>query len=135
MEPTFTQRRSLGHQPGVRRARRTAQQCAGGHTVDAEVVASIGIMGRFSDRPYVYWWLPNSPIPIRTRTVIFVFDPAIEDEIPNTNAQDDVAAAAFVRDNLHTKPITDAAGITAFRWKAPAGTRSITLPGPPPTSR
>ena len=102
---------------------------------DAEVVASIGIMGRFSERPYAYWWQPNSPIPIRARTVVFVFDPAIEYEIPNTNAQDDVAAAAFVRDNLHAKPITDAAGITAFRWNAPAGTRSITLPGPPPTSR
>jgi uncharacterized membrane protein len=95
---------------------------------DAEVVATIGIMGRFSERPYVYWFGPNSPIPIRTHTVVFVFDPAIENEIPNVSAQDDIAAATFVRDNLHAKPI---AGITAFRWKAPARTRSITIPGAP----
>ena len=64
--------------------------------------------------------------------MVFVFDPSIEDEISETNAQDDIAATSYVRHVLHARVLVDAAGISAFEWRAPVGKRSVTLAGPPP---
>lgn len=94
----------------------------------AEVIATIGIMGRFSARPYVYWFRPNSPMPVRSRQVVFIFDPAIEHEIVEAQATDDIQAAAFVQTHLHARVLVNADGISAFEWQAPAGTTVITLP-------
>ena len=81
---------------------------------DAEVISTISIMGRFCSRPYCYWFYPNGPLPVRSREVVFVFDPAAEDQIPDANAADDVGAIAFVRDRLHAHTLVNADGITAL---------------------
>jgi hypothetical protein len=99
----------------------------------AEVIATIGIMGRFSARPYVYWFDPGTPMPIHRRQVVFVFDPAIEYEIPEAQAPDDIAAAAFVETHLHARVLVNADGVSAFEWRAPAHTSTVTLPRPSPS--
>ncbi len=101
----------------------------------AEVIMTIGVMGRFAARPSVYWFSPNGDYPVRSHSVVFVFDPANENTIPNTNAADDMAAIAYVRDHLHARTLVDVEGIWALLWHPPAGTSSITIPGPtPPTA-
>jgi hypothetical protein len=99
---------------------------------NAEVIASIGIMGRFSARPSVYWFQPNAPVPVRARTIVFVFDPSVEDEISETGAPDDLAADDYVRTVLHARVLVDSQGITAFEWRPPGRTRSVTIKGPTP---
>ena len=99
-----------------------------------EVVATIGIMGRLSARPYIYWYPPNSEVPVKTRQVIFVFDPAYEVTIPGATPSDDLAAIAYARDQLHARTLLDADGITVLAWKPPPGTTRVLIPGAhPPT--
>jgi uncharacterized membrane protein len=94
----------------------------------AEVIATIGIMGRFSARPWVYWFAPNSPIPVHTRQVEFVFFPAIEWEIPEAKTADDVSAVAFVSTHLHARTVVNRDGVFAFEWRVPPGTTALTIP-------
>ena len=92
---------------------------------DAEVISTISIMGRFCSRPYCYWFYPNGSFPVQNREVVFVFDPAAENQIPEAKAADDIGAIAFVRDRLHAHTLVNANGITALVWRPPAGTTSI----------
>ena len=87
---------------------------------DAEVVSTISIMGRFCSRPHCYWFYPNGSFPVQSREVVFVFDPAAENQIPEAEAADDIRAIAFVRDRLHAHALVDANGITALVWRPPA---------------
>lgn len=98
----------------------------------AEVVATIGITGRFAGRPSIYFYSPNGPIPVKAAPVIFVFDPAYEDTIPNVTPADDEAAIAFVRDQLHARVLVNAAGITALSWHPPSRINHVVIPGAPP---
>jgi hypothetical protein len=92
---------------------------------DAEVISTISIMGRFCSRPYCYWFYPNRSFPVQNREVVFVFDPAAENLIPDVRAADDIGAIAFVRDHLGAHTLVDANGITALVWRPPVGTTSI----------
>jgi uncharacterized membrane protein len=94
---------------------------------DAEVISTISIMGRFCSRPYCYWFYPNGSFPVQNREVVFVFDPAAENQIPEAKAADDIGAIAFVRDRLHAHILVNANGITALVWRPPAGTTSINV--------
>jgi uncharacterized membrane protein len=100
---------------------------------DAEVIATIGIMGRFSGRTSIYFFVPKGTVPIKQRTVVFVFDPANENTIPQATSADDLAAAAFVRGQLHARVLVDADGVTVFEWQPPAGTTHLTFPPTPAT--
>ncbi len=97
----------------------------------AQVVVTIGVMGRFAGRPTIYFYDPGRPRSIDTGPVVFVFDPANENTVPFATPTDDLAASAYVRDVLHGSVLVDAAGITAYSWRPPAGTRTVTLPGAP----
>jgi uncharacterized membrane protein len=97
-----------------------------------EVVATIGIMGRFSARPYIYWYPPNHAVPVKTKQVIFVFDPAYEVTIPGATPNDDLAAIAYVRDQLHARTLLDADGVTVLAWQPASGTTHIVIPGAHP---
>lgn len=95
----------------------------------AEVVATIGITGRFAGRPSIYFYAPNGSIPVKARQVIFVFDPAYETTIPQVTPEDDDVAIAFVRDQLHARVRLDAAGITVLSWRPLPGTNHVVIPG------
>ena len=94
---------------------------------DAEVISTISIMGRFCSRPYCYWFYPNGSFPVRSREVVFVFDPAAENQIPDAKAADDIRAIAFVRYRLHAHTLVNASGITSLVWQPPAGTTRINV--------
>ena len=64
--------------------------------------------------------------------MIFVFDPAYETTIPQATPDDDEAAIAFARDQLHARVVLDADGITMLSWDPPPGTKHIALPGATP---
>lgn len=97
---------------------------------DAEVIATIGIMGRFSGRPAAYWFSPGGSYPVSSRPVVFVFDPANENTIPNANPADDRAGAEYVRTVLHARPLVERDGVAAFVWSPPPGTSRLTFPAP-----
>ncbi len=94
---------------------------------NAEVISTISIMGRFCSRQYCYWFYPNGTLPVHSRDVVFVFDPAAETEIPQAVAADDIGAIAFLRARLHARTIVDADGVTALAWTPPVGTATVTI--------
>jgi hypothetical protein len=112
----------IGAGPGSQLSRALALTPSG-----AEVISTISVMGRFCSRPYCYWFYPNGTLPVQSREVVFVFDPAAEDEIPEADAADDVGAIAFVRDRLHARTLVHADGVTALIWRPPAGTKRINV--------
>ena len=103
----------------------------------AEVIATVGIMGRFAGRPAVYWYGPGGRPPITARPVVFVFDPANENTIPQANPADDEAAIGFVRGTLGARTILDQAGVVALEWQPPPGITHLRFPwlSAPPRAR
>jgi hypothetical protein len=99
---------------------------------DAEVITTIAIIGRFSARPSVYWFAPTRTVPIQSRHVVFVLDPANENTIPNANSADDAAAVTYLGSHLHGRVLVNADGIWAFEWQPPPGTTHFTFPATPP---
>ncbi|MHB8497245.1 MAG: DUF2079 domain-containing protein [Acidimicrobiales bacterium] len=97
----------------------------------AETIVSFRVMGRFAGRRSAYPFHANGLLRVQSHSVVFVFDPAAEGEMPNASPADDIAAIAYVRDRLHARTLVDAEGIWAFLWHPPAGTTEITIPGPP----
>jgi hypothetical protein len=97
----------------------------------AQVIATIGIMGRFSGRQPAYFYQPFHTFTVAARPVVFVFDPANENTVPFADPADDEAASAYVSNVLHARTLVDAAGVTAFSWRPPPGVDTVTLPGAP----
>ncbi len=97
----------------------------------AETISTIGIMGRFAGRPAAYWYGPGGTTPVTARPVVFVFDPANENTIPQATPADDQEAIAFVRDTLGAKTLVDRAGVAAFEWQPPSGVTHVTFPHAP----
>ena len=98
----------------------------------AEVVATIGIMGRFSGRPEALFYSPGRTYAVGARPVVFVFAPAQEDTVPFATPADDDAAITYVRTVLHARTLVDAGGVAAFSWDPPPSVRSVRLPGATP---
>jgi hypothetical protein len=94
---------------------------------DAEVLATEGIMGRFSARPSVYFLVPGRTFPVHSRPVVFVIDPA-RDAYP---VSDDEADIALIRNRLHARVLVNGDGVWAFEWQPPRGTTRLTLPDVP----
>lgn len=95
----------------------------------AQVVATIGIMGRFAGRRSIFFYSPGRTYPIEDRVVVFVFDQGNENTVPFANAADDAAATEYVQHVLRAPVLSEGSGVTAFEWRAPPGTRSFRLPG------
>lgn len=95
---------------------------------DAEVIASWGVMGRFSGRQWDYpLYSGVEADPVRARNVVFVLtDAGLENDSPRAVA----AIGAFVRDKLNAKVLVDSAGVTVLEWHAPAGTTQVPIPNP-----
>lgn len=94
-----------------------------------QVLATIGIMGRFSGRVGISWYNPGGIYTVRAPVVYFVFDPANENTIPNATPADDLAAAAYVQHVLGAQVVFSTDGVTVLRWVPPRGTRAFSLPG------
>jgi hypothetical protein len=93
---------------------------------DAEVIATVSIMGRFCGRPACYFYFPNGPRPVVSHTVVFVF--ATDNEATTTPAGS-AMAIAYVSDRLHARTIVNADSVAAFVWHPPPGTTEVTVPG------
>ena len=93
----------------------------------AEVVASQGLIGRFSQRTYAYrLFSAGAQIPIQPETW-FVIAPTsgIETFTPATS----MALIGELAGPLHAKLVTHANGIWAFRLTPPPGLTSVQIPG------
>lgn len=98
---------------------------------NVEVIASMGIMGRFCSRQYCYWYHPRAELPVKADHVLFVFDPAVDTSFPHA-ASADSASISYIRTRLHARQLVDVDGISAFVWQPKSGTTSIVFPGPTP---
>lgn len=94
----------------------------------AEVIASWGVMGRFSDRQWDYpLYQGVEAAPVRARTVVFVLTTAgLEDDPPATVA----AITEYVRTELRATTIAESHGVGIFEWHPPRGTTQVGIPSP-----
>ena len=91
-----------------------------------EVVASNGVVGRFSQRRYVYpLQLSPQTVPIKTGQVVLVIATAGNEALSRTQVAADIR---FVSADLHARAISRGLGVDTFRWIAPPGQRSLTFP-------
>jgi len=96
----------------------------------AEVIASQGLLGRFSDRAFVYALFgPGERFPVRTRQVWWVIGPAVGIEL--YPVADAVALISALSGPMHAQLMLQGDGIWVFRWAGPPDARSVTLPSAP----
>lgn len=95
--------------------------------IDAQVVASQGIVGRFGDRRSVDAIFGPGAEPVGKGPVWFVIAP--QSGIENETSAAASADVAYLADDLHAQLMDSGAGVWAFRWNPPAGVRSVDLPG------
>jgi hypothetical protein len=89
----------------------------------AEVVASGGVMGRFSNRIHLYGLMrPGDPVAIHGETW-FVLAPGIGVEPQDTAPA--MALMAELAGPLHATLMADAHGVWVFRWRPPPGTHML----------
>ncbi len=97
---------------------------------DAEVIASVPIIGRFGQRPYLYTLVDTAvhttaPVPVHADSVVVVIAGADAPELlPPSIAgqlQDDLVARGG-------QVVVDAAGVVAIVWHPPPGTTELDLP-------
>jgi hypothetical protein len=92
----------------------------------AEVVASQGISGRFSDRASIIPFQGPGRVPVHGETW-FIIAPWAGIETQST-----ASAMAFIgklAGPLGATLVTQANGVWVFRWDPPTGTTSVTVPG------
>jgi hypothetical protein len=94
----------------------------------AEVIATWGVMGRFSNRQWDYpLYAGVEADPVRADTVVFVLTEAgLEDDPAATVA----AIATYVKTGLHAKVLVDSSGVTVLEWHPPRGTTQVSIPNP-----
>jgi uncharacterized membrane protein len=91
-----------------------------------EVIASNGVVGRFSQRRYVYpLQLAPQSIPVKVPDVVIVIATAGNEALGATQVARDVR---FARDQLHARTISRTDGVSTFSWHAPPGQKTVTFP-------
>jgi hypothetical protein len=98
---------------------------------DAEVVASQGIIGRFSVGRAAYSYWPQGapeqyPVPGDNEPIVFIFAPVegTDDGDPMETRQ----AISYVKTQLHAHTVAERAGIWAFIWVPKEESTSVVLP-------
>ena len=91
----------------------------------AEVIASEGIVGPFSDRVHVWGLFQPGPLPV-THDTWFVLSPTQGVEIQSI--AESMALIQELAGPLHAILVAHANGIWAFRWQPPAGVLKIDIP-------
>lgn len=93
----------------------------------AEVVASQGVVGRFSDRLLVYAvYSPKEVIPLRSQDTWWIVAPSVGIETKST-AQGS-ALVADLAGPLHADLVAYGSGVWVFHWTPPPGTGTMTIP-------
>jgi hypothetical protein len=92
----------------------------------AEVIASQGVMGRFSGRADLRPLSGPGVIPVVGREIWFVIVAAAGIEIQSTASA--MALAGELAGPLHATLVTHANGVWAFRWRPPTGVHTMTVP-------
>jgi len=94
----------------------------------AEVIASNGIVGRFSERTFVYplAFAPET-FPVEAKDVVFVITPSQGNEamLPVFSQND----LSYITTTLHVRTLLDRDGVVALEWRPPPGTLTVTLSG------
>jgi hypothetical protein len=98
----------------------------------AEVVASQGILGRFSGRQWAYGVQGAGTFPVHTRTVWVVVAPAQGIETEPVAGAD--ALVAELAGPLHADLVVARAGVWAFRWTPGPAVTALTVPAVPATT-
>lgn len=94
----------------------------------AEVVASQGIMGRFSGRQYIRMFrAQGSVIPVKSKSVYFIVSPY--NGIDISPVSEELSRIAFLASQPNMQLVTDKGYIWAFKWVPPPGVHSITIGG------
>ena len=96
-----------------------------------EVVVSQGVAGRFSERTWVYSILEPGNVPVHASTVWVIVAPAEGVETAPIPVSD--ALISELAGSLHATLVIHDAGIWAFRWNPPPGTRVLHVPSSVPT--
>ncbi len=94
---------------------------------NAEVVSSLGVVGRFSERRWIYSMLyDGGKFPVRTFPVYFVIAPSQGIELQSSaNAR---ATVGYLATRLHANLILHGHGIWVFRWQPPHGATEVSFP-------
>jgi uncharacterized membrane protein len=91
-----------------------------------EVISSNGVVGRFSQRRYVYpLQLSPQTIPVKTSTVVLVIATAGNEALTRSQVAADLR---FASTNLHATSLSRSQGASTFRWQVPKGQTSVTFP-------
>ena len=98
----------------------------------AEVVASLGVMGRFSSRRYCYAFDPLRAVPVHDGTIVFVFSASHLELVTVAGLE---RAVSDVRDRLRAQVLVSSDGVTALLWHPPAGSTSVRIPAVQPAIR
>lgn len=91
----------------------------------AEVVASQGVVGRFSDRSFVYA-VGGGAVPLKTNVVYFVITPTQGIEEAGIQTQEGIIGE--LAGPLHGRLVFDRAGVWLIALRRPGGTTSVELP-------
>ncbi|HXQ62302.1 MAG TPA: DUF2079 domain-containing protein [Acidimicrobiales bacterium] len=91
-----------------------------------EVIASNGVVGRFSQRRYVYpLQLSPQTLPLKASKVVLVIATAGNEALSRAQV---VADLRFVRVHLGAHTISRGEGVSTFGWDVPQGQTSVTFP-------
>jgi uncharacterized membrane protein len=95
-------------------------------SASTEVIASNGVVGRFSQRRYVYpLQLSPQTVPVKTSDVVLVIATAGNEALTPSQVAADLR---FARVTLHARQISTGTGVTTFRWIVPPGRTTLTFP-------
>ncbi len=90
------------------------------------VISSMGVMGLYSSRQFIYVLLPGEVIPVRGPEVVFVLYPP--HDVGEMTPVQSAAIGTFIRDHLHASVLAEGNGVQVLRWRPPPGVSQLTLP-------
>jgi hypothetical protein len=91
-----------------------------------EVISSNGVVGRFSQRRYVYpLQLSPQTIPVKTSDVVLVIATSGNEALTRPQVAADLRFAVA---GLHARRLSHSPGVSTFRWQVPPGQSSVTFP-------
>ncbi len=95
---------------------------------DGEVIASYGIVGRFSEHKFT-WELVGAGqrFEVNASSIYFVITPTAGWE--TIRPKDATADVQYLQNDLHASTLVDSAGVWLLEWHPPHDTRSFVLPG------
>ncbi len=96
----------------------------------AEVAASHGVVGRFSDRRFDYQIsAAGEPVPIGSHDTYWIVVPQVGAETEPSSAA--LAVIAELADHWHAQLILHRGGVWAFHWEVPRSIHSVETPAEP----